>query len=69
MTEDNWRDGIKKDRWFQYSETPFYVGRAVVALASDKRIMKKTGQALSSGKLAREYEFTDIDGTQPIWPY
>jgi NAD(P)-dependent dehydrogenase (short-subunit alcohol dehydrogenase family) len=69
VTEANWREGIKKDRWFAYSETPFYVGKAVVALACDKRIMKKSGQAFISGKLAREYGFTDVDGAQPIWAY
>jgi hypothetical protein len=31
--------------------------------------MNRSGQALVSGKLAREYGFTDIDGTQPIWCY
>ena len=69
VSEENWRDGIKHQRDFAYSETPFYIGKAVVALACDKRIMRKSGQALVSGKLAREYGFTDIDGTQPIWPY
>jgi NAD(P)-dependent dehydrogenase (short-subunit alcohol dehydrogenase family) len=69
VTEENWRDGIKHQRDSAYSETPFYIGKAVVALACDKRIMRKSGQALVSGKLAREYGFTDIDGTQPIWHY
>jgi NAD(P)-dependent dehydrogenase (short-subunit alcohol dehydrogenase family) len=69
VTEENWRDAIKHQRDFAYSETPFYIGKAVVALACDKRIMSKSGQALVSGKLAREYRFTDIDGTQPIWCY
>ncbi len=69
VTEDTWRDAIKKDHYFAYSETPFYVGKAVVALACDKKIMSKSGQALMSGKLAREYGFTDVDGTQPIWCY
>jgi NAD(P)-dependent dehydrogenase (short-subunit alcohol dehydrogenase family) len=69
VTEENWRDGIKQDRHFAYSETPSYIGRAVVALACDKKIMTRSGQALVSGKLARDYGFTDTDGTQPIWPY
>ncbi len=69
VTEANWRDGIQKDKGFAYSETPFYVGKAVVALACDKNIMKKSGQTLLSGKLAREYGFTDLDGSQPIWAY
>ncbi len=67
--EENWRDAIQHDKNFAYSETPFYTGKAVVALACDRKVMQKTGQALVSGKLAREYGFTDIDGTQPVWCY
>jgi NAD(P)-dependent dehydrogenase (short-subunit alcohol dehydrogenase family) len=69
VTEANWRNAIQRDKYFAYSETPFYVGKAVVALASDRKVMKKTGQALVSGRLAREYGFTDMDGTQPLWCY
>ena len=69
VTEENWREAIKHDKNFAYSETPFYIGKAVVALACDKKIMQKSGQSLVSGRLAREYGFTDIDGTQPIWCY
>jgi NAD(P)-dependent dehydrogenase (short-subunit alcohol dehydrogenase family) len=65
VTEENWREGIRRDRFFAYSETPFYIGKAVVALACDRKIMRRSGQALLSGKLAREYGFTDMDGTQP----
>lgn len=46
-------------------ETPEYVGRAVAALAADHAVMKRSGQVLTAGELAREYGFTDIDGTQP----
>ncbi len=69
VTEQTWREAVKKDRYFAYSETPTYVGKAVVALACDRKIMSKSGQALISGKLAREYGFTDEDGTQPVWCY
>jgi NAD(P)-dependent dehydrogenase (short-subunit alcohol dehydrogenase family) len=69
VSEENWRDAIKHQWDFAYSETPFYIGQAVVALACDRKIMNRSGQALVSGKLAREYGFTDIDGTQPIWCY
>lgn len=69
VSEETWREGIKKDRYFAYSETPTYVGKAVVALACDRKIMSKSGQALIAGKLAREYAFTDADGTQPVWCY
>jgi NAD(P)-dependent dehydrogenase (short-subunit alcohol dehydrogenase family) len=46
-------------------ETPVYLGRAIVALASDERVIEKSGQLLEVGTLAREYGFTDADGSQP----
>ncbi len=46
-------------------ETPIFVGRAVAALAADDSVIKKTGQILVAAELAREYGFTDVDGTQP----
>ena len=69
VAEENWKDGVKHQKDFIYSETPFYIGKAVVALACEKRIMNKSGKSFVSGKLARDYGFTDIDGSQPIWPY
>ena len=69
VTEANWRDAISQDKYFAYSETPYYVGKAVVALACDRKVMRKSGKALDSGSLAREYGFTDIDGSQPVWSY
>jgi dehydrogenase/reductase SDR family protein 1 len=47
------------------SESPQFIGRAVVALACDKRIMKKSGKRLIAANLGVEYEFKDIDGRQP----
>jgi len=67
VTEQNWRDGARKDPHFIASETPFYVGRAVTALALDPRVAEKSGRTLSSWDLAREYSFTDVDGQQPHW--
>ena len=70
VTEENWRDGAKKYPSFIDSETPFYVGRAVAALASDPKVLKKTGRAFSSWGLADEYGFEDIDGRRPnfgVW--
>ena len=67
VREENWRDGIVQDPHFAASETPFYVGRAVVALASDPRVMRWSGRTLASWDLAREYGFTDVDGGQPDW--
>ena len=39
-----------------------YVGRAIVHLAMDPKILKKSGQVLEIGALSREYHFRDIDG-------
>ena len=47
------------------TESPEYIGRAIAALASDPGIMRRTGQTLAAGNLAREYGFTDVDGRQP----
>jgi NAD(P)-dependent dehydrogenase (short-subunit alcohol dehydrogenase family) len=44
------------------TESPRYVGRAVVALASDPAIMTRTGKVFRVGDLAVEYGFTDVDG-------
>jgi NAD(P)-dependent dehydrogenase (short-subunit alcohol dehydrogenase family) len=67
VTEANWRDGIKKDPYFAGSETPFYVGRAVAALAADPKVMLKTGGTYGSWDLSDEYGFTDVDGARPHW--
>ncbi len=67
VTEDNWRDGAAKDPNFAHSETPAYLGRAVAALAADPEIIAKTGRALATWGLYKEYGFTDADGTQPDW--
>jgi len=65
VTEANWRDGAKKDPNFIASESPFFVGRAIAALAADADVHKKSGGLYSSWGLAKEYGFTDLDGTQP----
>jgi NAD(P)-dependent dehydrogenase (short-subunit alcohol dehydrogenase family) len=45
VTEANWRDALTDWPDFKDSETPRYVGRAVVALACDPEIMARTGHA------------------------
>ena len=47
------------------SESPEFIGRAVVALATDADVLRHTGQVLVAAALAKEYGFTDIDGTTP----
>ncbi|WP_274557630.1 SDR family oxidoreductase [Streptomyces spiramyceticus] len=70
VTEENWRDAIAKVPEFVIAESPVYVGRAVAAVASDPDRARWNGQSLSSGQLAREYGFTDADGSRPdAWAY
>ena len=47
------------------SESPQFIGRAVVALAQDKNVMSRTGTISIAAELALEYGFTDVDGSQP----
>lgn len=56
--EAHWQE-IKE---LQASETPYYVGRGIKALAMDPDVMKKGGRVVKVGDLAKEYQFTDIDG-------
>ncbi|MCL4394178.1 MAG: SDR family oxidoreductase [Chloroflexi bacterium] len=67
VTEQNWREGAQQDKFFAFSETPHYIGRAVAALASDPNLMVKSGQTLATWDLAEEYGFTDLDGSRPHW--
>lgn len=67
VTEANWREGAAKEPHFIASETPFYVGRAVAALAADPKVSEKAGRVFSSWELAKEYGFKDEDGSQPDW--
>jgi len=67
VTAESWRDAIEKDEHFAASETPFFVGRAVAALAADEEIAAKGGRAFSSWDLAEEYGFDDVDGRRPNW--
>lgn len=67
VTEQNWHEGARQDPHFIASETPYYIARAVVALACDPRVAERAGQTWSSWGLAREYGFSDLDGRQPDW--
>jgi NAD(P)-dependent dehydrogenase (short-subunit alcohol dehydrogenase family) len=70
VTEDNWRDALATVPHFCISESPSYVGRAVAALAGDPDVARWNGHSLSSGQLAQEYGFTDLDGSRPdCWRY
>ena len=80
VTESNWRDALDPARAqtgqptappdFALSESPRYVGRAIVSLSLDPDRARWNQQSVSSGQLARMYGFTDMDGTSPdIWQH
>jgi NAD(P)-dependent dehydrogenase (short-subunit alcohol dehydrogenase family) len=67
VTEENWREGGKKDSNFLQSESPLFVGRAIAALAADPKVQARTGMLFGSWELARDYEIFDYDGRRPDW--
>jgi NAD(P)-dependent dehydrogenase (short-subunit alcohol dehydrogenase family) len=78
VTEATWRDVLDRPvtppfpdpGHFGISETPTFTGRAVVALAADPDVARWNQASLSSGQLAREYGFVDVDGSAPdAWRY
>ena len=70
VEESNWREALAKEPYFAISETPRYVGRAVAHLAADPNVARFNGRSLSSGGLAKEYGFADLDGSRPdAWRY
>ncbi|MNY74401.1 short chain dehydrogenase [compost metagenome] len=56
--EAHWQEVKALER----TESPYYVGRAVSALAGDDKVQSKHGKVLLVGDLAGEYGFTDSDG-------
>ena len=71
VTEANWRQAAATNPHFAaISESPRFVGRAVAALAADSDAHRRSGGSFSSGGLALEYGFTDVDGSRPdCWRY
>ncbi|MPY93624.1 MAG: SDR family NAD(P)-dependent oxidoreductase [Acidimicrobiia bacterium] len=79
VSEENWRDAVDPAAAgghpaappdFALSESPRYVGRAVVALASDPDRARWNQRSVNSGQLASEYGFTDLDGSRPdVWRF
>ncbi|HEX8294293.1 MAG TPA: SDR family oxidoreductase [Pyrinomonadaceae bacterium] len=71
-TEENWREVAERSKeargmGFAGSESPYFVGRAVAALAADPSVLEKSGGLYGSWGLAEEYGFDDLDGTRPHW--
>jgi NAD(P)-dependent dehydrogenase (short-subunit alcohol dehydrogenase family) len=80
VTEYTWRAALNPTRarsgqpvapaHFGLSESPRYIGRAIAALAADPDRARWNQSSLTTGQLAREYGFTDLDGSRPdIWRY
>ena len=44
------------------AETTEFVGKAVLALATDKNKFRKTGRIQLTADLAKEYGFSDVGG-------
>ncbi|MFI7097281.1 SDR family oxidoreductase [Streptomyces lydicus] len=65
VTEETWREAVAQEPHFAIAESPALIGRGVRALAADPERARWTGQSLSSGQLAKEYGFTDTDGSRP----
>ncbi|MDQ1568206.1 MAG: hypothetical protein QOF96_3086 [Actinomycetota bacterium] len=74
VAEDNWRDALEPGAvdgftaappGFADSESPRYVGRGIAALAADPERARWNQQSVTAADLAREYGFTDLDGSQP----
>ena len=73
VTEPTWRSALDPKRQdgpvappgFEASETPRYVGRGVAALAADPGRARYNQHSVTAADLAKEYGFTDVDGTQP----
>lgn len=77
VEEGSWRDALTERAGkpaappdFALSESPRFVGRAVVALACDAKRGRWNQHSLEAGHLAGVYGFTDVDGSRPdVWRY
>jgi dehydrogenase/reductase SDR family protein 1 len=47
------------------SESPEFIGRAVLALATDSAALRHSGDVVIAAQLAQWYGFTDVDGRTP----
>ena len=62
---DNKLANKKSKDMFEGGESVEFPGIAIAHLACDKDIMKKSGKIIWTSNLAREYGFTDVDGSMP----
>ncbi|MDQ8737598.1 SDR family oxidoreductase [Paenibacillus sp. LHD-38] len=71
VTEATWLDAVHSGKpdaeHFAQSETPYYIGRGIAALAAKKDLMERSGQVFPSWQLSDEFDVIDVDGRQPHW--
>lgn len=71
VTEATWQDAVHSGKphaeHFAQSETPYYIGRGIAALAAKKDLMERSGQVFPSWQLSDEFGIMDVDGRQPHW--
>ena len=48
------------------SESPEFIGRVIVALANDRKLLERTGRPLVAAQVALELGITDVDGRRPV---
>ncbi len=65
VTERTWREAGTTDPAFLESETPFYLGRAIAAVAADPDSARWSGGLYGSWSLASAYGVRDVDGSTP----
>ncbi|MBD2872324.1 SDR family oxidoreductase [Paenibacillus arenilitoris] len=71
VTKDNWMDAVHGGKpqaeHFGQSETPYFVGRGIAALAAVRNLPERSGRVFPSWQLSDEFGITDIDGRRPHW--
>lgn len=59
-------EGWTHDDFMAKTESTHYAGRAVAMLAADAGVMARSGRVFGAHELALDYDFTDVDGRQPL---
>jgi NAD(P)-dependent dehydrogenase (short-subunit alcohol dehydrogenase family) len=72
VTEDNWQDAVHHSDdpnavHFLQSETPYYIGKGIAALAASTDLMSRSGLVFPSWTMSDEFGIVDVDGRRPHW--
>jgi hypothetical protein len=65
VMEENWKDAVQQEAGFINSETPRFIGRAIVHLSADENVHRFNGKSVTAYDVSQVYSFTDLDGRQP----